>query len=110
MLHNQEAVVAFLQNGHELEEAVGPAHIQIGYVAVQLAEDAGVVAANEEDLIALQFRWLLMAPAITSTGATSWLLVSGRRETAGCSSISMMENRVLRGYQDEARWRCESEV
>ena len=51
-----------------------------------------------------------MAPAIISTGATRTLKVSGRRETAGCSSISMMENRVLRGYQAEARGRGESEL
>jgi len=38
------------------------------------------------------------------------LKVSGRRETAGQSSISMMENRVLRGYQAEARGRGESEA
>ena len=50
-----------------------------------------------------------MAPAISSTGATRTLKVSGRRETAGQSSISMMENRVLRGYQDEARGRGESD-
>jgi len=50
-----------------------------------------------------------MAPAISSTGATRTLKVSGRRETAGQSSISMMENRVLRGYQVEARERGESE-
>ena len=44
-----------LQDGHELEGGEGPAHIQLGDVAVQPAEDAGVVAADEEDLVALQF-------------------------------------------------------
>ena len=56
MLHDQEAVVVLLQNGHELKGSEGPAHIQLGDVPVQPAEDAGVVAADEEDLIALQFR------------------------------------------------------
>jgi hypothetical protein len=51
-----------------------------------------------------------MAPARTSPGATRTLKVPGVRETDGCSSISMMENRVLRGYQGEARRRGESEV
>jgi len=56
VLHDEEAVVVLLQNGHELEEGVGPAYIQLGYVAIQPAEDARVVAADEEDLGALQFR------------------------------------------------------
>ena len=56
MLHDQEAVVVLLQYGHELEGCEGPAHVQLGDVPVQPAEDAGVVAADEEDLIALQFR------------------------------------------------------
>ena len=38
-----------------LEECVGAAHLQLGDVAVQPAEDARVVAADEEDLVALQF-------------------------------------------------------
>ena len=40
VLHDQEAVVVLLQDGHELED---------GEVAVQPAEDAGVVAAEEGD-------------------------------------------------------------
>jgi hypothetical protein len=43
------------------------------------------------------------------TGATMTLKVSGRWETAGQSSISMMENRGLQGYEGEARERGESE-
>lgn len=56
MLHDQKAVVVLLQYGHELEGGEGSAHFQLGDVPVQPAEDAGVVAADEEDLIALQFR------------------------------------------------------
>ena len=53
MLHDQEAVVVFLQDGPELEEGIGAAHFLLHEVAVQLAEDA---AADEEDLVALQYR------------------------------------------------------
>ena len=56
MLHDQEAVVVLLQDGHELEGCEGAAHLQLGEVAIQPAEDAGVVAADEEDLVALQFQ------------------------------------------------------
>ena len=56
MLHDQEAVVVLLQDGHELEEGDGAAHFQFREVAVQSAEDAGVVATDEEDLVALQFQ------------------------------------------------------
>ena len=54
MLHDQEAVVVFLQDGHELEGGKGAADLQRRDVAVQAAEDAGVVAADVEDLVALQ--------------------------------------------------------
>jgi len=56
VLHDQEAVVVLLQYGHELEDCEGAAHIQFCDVAVQPIEDAGVVAADEEDLVALQFQ------------------------------------------------------
>ena len=79
VLHDEEVEVVLLQNGHELEESVGPARVQLGDIPVQAAEDAGVVAADEENLIALQFWWLLMAPAIASTGAVGgcWHLGDG---------------------------------
>lgn len=56
MLHDQEAVVVLLQDGHELVDGKGAAHLQFRDVSVQSAEDAGVVAADEEDLVALQFQ------------------------------------------------------
>ena len=56
MLHDQEAVVVLLKDGHELEDGEGAAHFQLCEVAVQPIEDAGVVAADEEDLVALQFQ------------------------------------------------------
>ena len=46
--------MVLLQDGHELEDGKGPAHIQLCDIAIQSAEDAGVVAADEEDLVALQ--------------------------------------------------------
>jgi hypothetical protein len=54
MLHDQEAVWVLLQDGHELEGSEGAAHLQRGKAAIQPSEDAGVVAADEEDLVALQ--------------------------------------------------------
>ena len=66
MLHDQEAVVVLLQDGHKLKGGKGAAHVQLGDVPVQPAEDAGVVAADEEDLIALQFKVAIVgAPART---------------------------------------------
>jgi len=56
VLHDQEAVVVLLQYGHELERGEGPAHVQLGDVPVQAAENAGVVAADEEDFVALQIK------------------------------------------------------
>lgn len=53
VLHDQEAVVVLLQDGHELEDGEGAAHIQLRKVAVQ---PAGAAATDEEDLIALQFQ------------------------------------------------------
>jgi len=49
-------VVVLLKDGHELEGGKGPAHIHIREIAIQAAEDAGVVAADKEDLEALQFQ------------------------------------------------------
>ena len=40
--------MVLLQDGHELEECEGAAYIQLGDVAVQPIEDAGVVAADED--------------------------------------------------------------
>jgi hypothetical protein len=56
MLYYQEAVVVLLQDGHELEDGEGAAYFQFRDVSVQSAEDAGVVTADEEDLVALQFQ------------------------------------------------------
>ncbi len=56
VLHDEEAVVVLLQYGHELEGGEGSPHVQLGDVPVQPAEDAGVVASDEEDLVTLQFR------------------------------------------------------
>jgi len=47
MLHDQEAVVVLFQDGHELEGGKGAANLQPREIAVQAAEDAGVVASDE---------------------------------------------------------------
>jgi hypothetical protein len=41
---------------YELEDDKGAAHLQLREVAVQPAEDAGVVTVDEEGLVALQFQ------------------------------------------------------
>jgi len=56
VLDDQEAVVVLLQDGHELEDSEGAAHFYLRDVAVQPIEDAGVVATDEADLVALQFQ------------------------------------------------------
>jgi len=53
MLHDQEAVVVLLQDGHELEDGEGVAHFQRSVVAIQ---STGAAAADEVDLVALQFQ------------------------------------------------------
>jgi hypothetical protein len=47
-------MVVLLQDGHELDGGEGPADLQLGEVPIQLAEDARVIAADVEDLVALQ--------------------------------------------------------
>ena len=93
MLHDQEAVVVLLQDGHELEDCEGAADLQLREVAIQPAEDAGVVAADVEDLVALQVQVAVQGSVSISTGATRTLKVSGSRETAGWSSISIDRDR-----------------
>jgi hypothetical protein len=56
VLHDQEAVVVLFKDGHELVDGEGAAHFQFCEIAVQPIEDARVVAADEEDLVALQFK------------------------------------------------------
>ena len=56
MFHDQEAVVILLQNGHELEDGESAADLQLCEVTIQLAEDAGVVARDVEDLVSLQVK------------------------------------------------------
>jgi len=53
MLHDQEAVVVLFKDGHELDDSEGAAHIQFREVAVK---PAGAAAADDEDLVALQFQ------------------------------------------------------
>jgi hypothetical protein len=53
--------------------------------------------------------WPFRAPASTSSWAIRTLKVSGIRETVGSSSISMIREGWLGGYQGEARERGESD-
>ena len=54
MLQDKEAVVVLVKDGHKLEAGEGTTHIHLGDVAVQAAQDTGVVAADEEDFVPLQ--------------------------------------------------------
>ena len=77
MLHDQEAVVVLLQDGHELKDGEGAAHFQFRDVSVQPAEDAGVVAADEEDLVALQFQVAALAlPVVFPDLGLGWRINS----------------------------------
>ena len=51
MLNNQEAVVVFLQDGHKLEAGESSAHLQFREVAIQPAEDTGIITTDEENLV-----------------------------------------------------------
>ena len=56
MLHDQEAVVVLLQDGYELEEGVGrrtSSSVKLRFSRLRMRE---LVAADEEDLVALQFQ------------------------------------------------------
>lgn len=53
MLDENQRMVGLLQDGHELEEGVGAVHFQLREVAIQ---PTGAAAADEEDLVALQFQ------------------------------------------------------
>lgn len=54
VFYYQEGVVVLFQYRHELEAGECSADIQFGDIAIQTTEDAGVVAANEEDFVPLK--------------------------------------------------------
>ena len=49
-------MVVLLQDGHELEGCEGSAHFQLREVAIKTAQDTGIVAADEKNLVTLQFQ------------------------------------------------------
>ena len=109
MLHDQEAVVVLLQDGHELEDGEGAAHFQLREVAVQPAEDAGVVAADEEDLVALQFQVAVQGAGQHLHGGDEDAEGLGEQGDGGEEFDFHDRNGWLRGYEGEARGRGESE-
>ena len=46
--------MVLVKDGHKLEAGESPPYIQLGDIAVQAAQDSGIVAANEEDFVPLQ--------------------------------------------------------
>ncbi len=59
MLDNDKGMTCLFEDGHQLECCKCPADLQICELAVELAEDAGVVATNIENLEALQVEVLV---------------------------------------------------
>jgi hypothetical protein len=54
MLYDQKAMMVFLQDGHKLEGCECSADVQVSEIAIQASEDAGMIAADVEDFVALQ--------------------------------------------------------
>jgi hypothetical protein len=109
MLHDQKAVVVLFQDCHELKDGECTAHIQLCDFSVQPAENAGIVATDEEDFVALQLQVAVNGSGQGLHEAMRTLKVSGSRETVGRSSISMIRFGWLQGYEDEVRAWGESE-
>jgi len=92
-------VVVLLQDGPELEGGEGPPHYQIDRAAIQPTEDAGADAGDKEDPELLQVGVAVQGPGQhLLRGDEDGSRVSGSRETAGRSSISMIRVGGLRGY------------
>ena len=81
VLYDDQGVTGLFKKGHELKDCEGPADLQVLELAVHPAQDAGVVAADVEDLEPLQVQVRLRALANISFGATRALKDLGRRET-----------------------------
>jgi len=103
-VHPQPAVVVLLHDGHELKEGVGAAHFQLCEVAVQPIEDAGVVAADEEDLVALQFQVAVEGAGQQLHGGDEEAVGLGEQGDGG-EEFDFHDKR----YEGEARGRGESE-
>jgi hypothetical protein len=56
VLDDDQGVVSLFKNGHKLKDGEGSADLQIHKLAVQAAEDCGIVPADVEDLEPLQVR------------------------------------------------------
>jgi len=108
MFHHQEWVVVLLQDGPELDRGEGPPHYQLDRAAVQSAEDARADAYDKEDPELLEVGVAVKGRPSISSGAMRTLSVSGSRETAGRSWISMIRGegfRILGGGEGRAKVR-----
>ena len=54
MLYDDQGVASLFKNGHELKDCEGSANFQVHKLAVQSAQDRGVVPADVENLEPLQ--------------------------------------------------------
>jgi hypothetical protein len=109
VLHDQEVVVVLLQDGHELEGGKGPANLQLGEIAIQAAEDAGVVATDKEDFEALQGELAVQGFDQHLHGGDQdieGLFEQGRRQAGVRFSWAKWEDvRDLRGWEGGAKVR-----
>jgi hypothetical protein len=101
MLHDQEAVVVLFKDGHELEDGEGAAHFQLRDVAVQ---PIGAAAADEEDLVALQFQVAIEGAGQHLHGGDEEAVGLGEQGDGG-EEFDFHDKR----YEGEARGRGESE-
>lgn len=76
VLHDQEAVVVLLQDGHELKGGKGAPDFQLRDVEVQASEGATVVAQMKRILWRCKLWWLFRALVSRSTVASKTLKVS----------------------------------
>jgi len=54
VLDDYQGVTGLFKNGHKLKDCEGPADLQVLELAVQPAEDGGVVPTDVEDFVTLQ--------------------------------------------------------
>ncbi len=92
--------MVLFQDGHELEDCEGAAHIQLRDVAVQ---PTGAAAADEEDLVALQFQVAIEGASQQLHGGDEEAVGLGEQGGGGEEFDFHDGYGWLWGYQGEAR-------
>jgi hypothetical protein len=83
---------------HSSDGGEGPPYYQLHRAAVQPAEDARADTGDKDDPELLQVGVAVRSAQHLLGGDKHASMVSGSRETAGRSSISMIRVEELRGY------------